>query len=73
MWMQIAVVSAGQLEIDQTPAENRLFRSSDLFSFRGVSVACLVPGKTLDTGEGVQQSWVVAPLMNSVCYDVSAP
>lgn len=27
--------------------------------------------KTLDTGEGVQQSWVVAPLMNSVCYDVS--
>lgn len=27
--------------------------------------------KTLDTGEGVQQSWFVAPLQNSVCYDVS--
>ena len=33
----------------------------------------ILGGKTLDTGEGVQQSWFVAPLQNSVCYDVSEP
>lgn len=27
--------------------------------------------QTLDTGEGVQQSWFIAPLQNSICYDVS--
>ena len=45
---------------------------------RGQSVSNLVLSRyidarcqTLDTGEGVQQSWYMAPLQNSFCFDVN--
>ncbi|CAE7460995.1 unnamed protein product [Symbiodinium natans] len=39
----------------------------NLVLFRYTDAAC----KVLDTGEGVQQSWLQLPLTNSICYDVN--